>query len=279
MTELSRQTQLPEWLESALPGALQRAEGLYQSGSPVAPAAPVAGFGGDTLAAMDMVRGLSGAPSTAVQPGLDAWQQTVSGGFLPDAMAPQLDAAYKAAERRIVPQIGSMFSQGGRYGSGAHQATLARELGGAWSDAFADLYNTERGRQQQALGMVPGLNAMMQGAEMLPIQALSGIGAAQDALAQAQMDAQYRSELSGLDQPARTFDEYLARLQGIAPFAPTSTTGTTMQEGEQAGSQTRPLYSNTAGSLLGGAAMAAPLLFGGGPFMAGGGGLLGLLGR
>ena len=68
--------------------------------------------------------------------------------------------------------------------------------------------------------------------------------------------------------------EDLSRIFSEAMSGTQSGTASQTQEGQQM----QPVYDNTLGSILGGTAAAAPLLFGGAPFAAGGAGLLGLLG-
>lgn len=108
------------------------------------------------------------------------------------------DAYMNAARRRVVPAVDSMFSQGGRYGSGSHQALLAREL----SDSYAGLYNQERNRQQNALGAMGNIYEAERGRQQAAAGALpdlanidyseyarlGGVGAAKEAQTQAKLD-------------------------------------------------------------------------------------------
>lgn len=104
--------------------------------------------------------------------------QTMGGGFL--GSNPFLESMYRSASdpmvdqfsRAIVPAITSQFAQGGRYGSGLHQQAvtdaagqLADALGGMGAQLYGGTYESERERQQQALGQGLLASGMFQQAE------------------------------------------------------------------------------------------------------------------
>lgn len=91
---------------------------------------------------------------------------TMQGGFL--GSNPFLDSMYRSASdpmvdqfsRAIAPAITSQFAAGGRYGSGLHQQAvtdaagqLADALGSMGANLYGGAYESERGRQQQAMGL------------------------------------------------------------------------------------------------------------------------------
>lgn len=117
--------------------------------------------------------------------------QTMGGGFL--GSNPFLDSMYRSASdpmvdqfsRAIAPAITSQFAAGGRYGSGLHQQAvtdaagqLADALGGMGAQLYGGAYESERGRQQQAMGqgiMASGLFQQAEEAERMRQQQLIGM--------------------------------------------------------------------------------------------------------
>lgn len=98
------------------------------------------------------------------------------------------------------------------------------------------LYGDERSRQMQALGMAPTFQSMA----YQPAQALRGVGATREAKAQEELADQIarweREQYGG----QMALDQYIARIQGMAPYA--GTMGTTIS----------PMYRNPLAGALGG---------------------------
>jgi hypothetical protein len=142
---------------------------------------------------------------------------------------PYLDAVLGKSMQDSANAVNSQFSAAGRYGSGAHAGSLARELGGIETNARMGNYTTERQNQQQAQGLLGQYG--LAGAQMAPqvdaakaAQIGYGLqaGALQDAQAQAVKNAQ-----SGL-----TGNQYQASLAvPIAGLGGTQT-GTTTQSSQ-----------------------------------------------
>lgn len=99
--------------------------------------------------------------------------RTMGGEFM--GQNPYLDQMYGRAaqnvtrqfQRSVLPELESRFARAGRVPSGALQAgrgeamrSLAGELGGMATDIYGGAYETERGRQERAMGMAPSLSAM-----------------------------------------------------------------------------------------------------------------------
>ena len=216
-------------------GIYPAAQQLYQSNAPT-----VAGFSPEQEAAFGLQtqRALSGSPLNfaAQQQNLS----TINGDYLYGN--PGFNAAYQAAANKIIPQVDSAFASGGRYGSGLAETAKAGALG----DAFAGLYNAERGRQQNAVSMAPNLAAQ----DYFDYSQLADVGAQRQALAQQQ-----------LDSPFTRLQRYASVIQPGAGIGGTST-------------QTSPLYKNRLSGALGGALVGSQV---GGPWGALIGGGLGLL--
>lgn len=68
---------------------------------------------------------------------------------------PYLDAMYGRAADQVTSSVNGNFAQAGRYGSGAHTASLTEGLGNMATDIYGGAYEADRGRQMQAIGMAP----------------------------------------------------------------------------------------------------------------------------
>ena len=214
-------TELPSWLQPAMQRGVERAEGLYQQGAP----APmqITPFSADTQQAFGMMR-QNAANGMGMNPAFDQFNATLNGDYL---NGPGMDAQMQAATNRIVPQVQGMFARSGRGGSGLAQHAMTSAL----ADAQAGLYSDERQRQMQMMGMAPNMARL----SMMPAQQLAAIGSAQEAQQQAVNQQQYQA--ANADQ--MSLDNYLQRIQGIAPHA-----GGTM-------TSRQPIHRNPLGSLLG----------------------------
>lgn len=68
---------------------------------------------------------------------------------------PYLDAMYNQAAGKVAGSVNSNFANAGRYGSGAHTASLTEGLGNMATQLYGGAYEADRGRQMQAIGMAP----------------------------------------------------------------------------------------------------------------------------
>lgn len=68
---------------------------------------------------------------------------------------PYLDAAYQNASEQVGDSVNGNFSQAGRYGSGAHTASLTKGLGDVATNIYGGAYEADQGRRLQAAGMAP----------------------------------------------------------------------------------------------------------------------------
>ncbi len=69
---------------------------------------------------------------------------------------PYLDAVIGNTTTGVADKVNSQFSAAGRYGSGAHTATLAKEIGNLDASMRLSNYNTERGNQNAASSTLYG---------------------------------------------------------------------------------------------------------------------------
>lgn len=183
--------------------------------------------------------------------GMDTLIRTANGSMV--GKNPYLDAVLGRSMQDAADATNAQFSAAGRYGSGAHSGSLARELGGIETTARMNQFNTERGNQLNAAQLLGSLG--LQGADMAtkvdPLKATQiGYGLTAGQLKDAQGDALRTAPLKALEWQS-----------GITtPIASLGQEGTTINKTK----------GNVLGQVLGGLQMGAGLMTGN-PMMAAGG--------
>ncbi len=276
--------------------ALQMTESAALGGSPIVDAAQnvaLAGITGNLPTSANAIAAdrlnsqiLAGnylTPQTAAgRAAYDLDQRTIAGEFL-DAENPYFSKAVEAASRPVTSQVGSMFSRGGRYGSGANQDVLSRSIGDISSKMAYQNYAQERANQiaaqnrvnaleqagrarqdaaasasmnrelqnraqrMQFMGMVPGLRNL----DFADAQKIAGVGAARDAEAQARLSADIDRFNFGQNVGRQKLGDYASLVRG-GTFGGTTTS-------------ISPQFYNPAANYLGlglGAASLGSMLFG-----------------
>jgi hypothetical protein len=133
---------------------------------------------------------------SAFNPAVSYLSDAASGKYLDPANNPQLkgylDAMFRPQAEQfndiILPSLDSKFAGSGRTAGGAHFDSSMRgyqDLARSQSDATAKLYESERGLQQGAAGMLPGVLGQKSGLANNWLQVLNGVGARDDANNQA----------------------------------------------------------------------------------------------
>src|SRR3990167_2189235 len=89
-----------------------------------------------------------GGISPVTQAGGGYLQDTIGGNYLNSN--PYLDSMYDKAAGKVSAGVNSLFSKGGRFGSGAHQGVLGDTLSGLATDIYGGNYAAERTNQQNA---------------------------------------------------------------------------------------------------------------------------------
>jgi len=84
----------------------------------------------------------------------DYFSDVISGKYLDPTSNPGLQSVLDRNARDVTGQVNSQFSMAGRYGSGAHDGVLTRELADSNGAILADAYNRERANQGAAAGAV-----------------------------------------------------------------------------------------------------------------------------
>ena len=189
----------------------------YYPGSTVTP------FSQQTEDALNSIEGRARTGSGVQAAGNQQMLNTIQGGYL--NANPYLDSMYNRAARpvaenfanSVAPSIQAQFGRAGRYGSGLYQQAqstaqdnLGRTLGEMGTDIYGRAYESERGRQQEAIRGAPEYAAK----DYQDAQALMGVGGQREA--QASMQLQDLVNRYNFDQqaPWSNLGNYASLVQG-----------------------------------------------------------------
>ena len=248
---------------------LERAQSLFLTGEQprffegqtyVSPSA-------QTQQALAQQEALATQASPVLQQAQQAYQQslggigaTAGGQFL--GSNPYQQAMMQAATRpleqqfsnQVLPNIASLFSKSGRYGSGAMQGALGqasesygRALGDITSNIAGQQYQQERGLQQQAQLAQAQLAAAapsIYGQQFLPTQQLAQVGAAREQIAAQPLQEQMARFQFGQQLPYQQLSGYLSSVYG-------SPMGKFGSQSQQTSMPSNPIINTAAGAGLG----------------------------
>lgn len=265
----------PDFQKPFITKGLHEAERLYDSQAPeYFPGQTFVPFSPETETALDQqaARAQGGNPlnPAAQSVAFDTLGGAYLGGnpFFQGAFDAQVRPMVEQYTQQIAPGIDSSFAGAGRYGSNAYATarnTADESFGRALADTAGKLayqnYDQERGRQQEAMGIAPQLANI----DYTDIQQLANVGAAREAQAGTEMQADINRFNFEQQKPFDKLAQYMALISG--------------GYGSQ-GTTTQPVFSSPGASFLGGAATGAGIgnMIGGGTGAAVGAGLGGLLG-
>jgi hypothetical protein len=240
----------------------ERAESLYgQPGPSYYPGQTYVGFSPQTETALTAAQTRATAGSPLLQQAQSELLKQAQGQYLSPTTNPYLQGLYNQMAGDVTAGVQSAFAGSGRYGSGANQAVLARELGNLANQVYAPAYQQERANMQNVLFSAPQLAQ----ADYQDIGRLRQVGAEREglqeaALADAMQRYQYQQQL-----PYEKLRAYQA-----------ATGGSYGQSREMM----QPLQRNLAAGLLSGGLAGAEIgsmMGSANPYWALGGGLLGML--
>lgn len=238
--------------QPALQQSITNAQNLYNQGVGAQPytGSTVVPYANQTIQSMNALEGIAGGAqpafdanfnrvaANAAQGGLNQLQQGAVSQLQPMAQGDMLvrnnpftEAVVDRSAEQMAHRVNEAMSGAGRFGSGAHQGTLAREIGDMSNRAYMQDYNRERGYQQDAIGSLfnagqqqqANINAAtgaLQGAlagQTAPAGLLGQVGGAYEDLATRQLNDQLRVWNESQNLPW----ENLARLNAIASGAGT----------------------------------------------------------
>ena len=218
-SQSSTQTVKP-WNMDALKGVQSDASGLYGAGgfsfSPYT-GDRVAGFGNTSQMGQNAII----QQARGGTPGTDAAIGTLTGMMDGDAVYRDMDGVRSSILGSAIPAATSMFSGSGMANSSAAQAGVGKAATAALAPFEYGAWENSQNRALSAAQAMPGLEA----AQYLPGTMLSQVGAAQDAMAQSEIDASmdYWNERQSQDYDALA--RYASLLGGLGGMGST-TTGT-----------------------------------------------------
>ena len=131
-----------EFIRPYLTQAIDYSQDLFESSMPnYFPNATYTGFAPETETALN----LATARATAGNPLLNQAQTEasgiLSGNYLSPTSNPYTQALYNQMADDVTSKINSQFTEAGRFGSGANQEILTRELGDLANKVYGDQYN------------------------------------------------------------------------------------------------------------------------------------------
>lgn len=197
---------------------------LYETGGPKGfGQSRVADFSAPTETALQNIQNTAMAGSPNIGIGQNLLGQTLSGDFLNSN--PYLDQMYNQAadnvtrnyREAVAPSIGANADAQGRFGSGLYQNMMAnsqRELGDTLgrlaTNVYGQNYATERGRQDAALGKIPGMANL----NYFDANQLLNAGQMRDEQAQNQLIDQYNQYMFDQNRPTRALQDYQKAITG-----------------------------------------------------------------
>jgi hypothetical protein len=264
---------------------LERAQSLFLTGEQpkffegqtfVSPSA-------QTQQALAQQEALATQASPVLQQAQQAYQQslggigaTAGGQFLGanPYQAQMMQAATRPLEQQfsnqVLPQIASLYSRAGRYGSNAMQGALGqateaytRGLGDITGTIAGQQFQAERGLQQQAqLGQAQLAAAApsIYGQQFIPSQQLAQVGAAREQIAAQPLQEQMARFNFGQQLPYQQLSGYLSSVYGspMGNFG-TQTQSTTMPSNPLMGGLAGAGLGYLGGQFLGGSGLMNPV--------------------
>lgn len=189
----------------------------------------------------------TGSPDTMYTPS-EGMNRFMSGEMLSPDSNPWLKGMYEDAAGAVRGQVASQFAGSGRYGSGANQEILGRNLGQLANSMYGGAY--QQGVQQMLSANMLGdqLTAQNPSRQLQAAGLFPAIGAARDR----DMMTLMAAEQGQIDAPWLNLQRYMQTVNPGINFGSTQT-------------QQTPYYSNPVGQglgLLGGGLSAANMAFG-----------------
>jgi hypothetical protein len=181
----------PKWQLPYIQQGMQGAQNIYQNGG-----TPVVPFSNETEMALQRTAGRAQAGSPGVQAAQNVNQQTINGSFL--GSNPYLDQTFNRAALATQNQLASQFAGSGRNVE-ASEGLRAQQLNDLATGIYGGAYDSERNRQQQAIGMASGLANQ----DYVDLGQLASVGAQREGLSREQAE-----------QPGLALDQYLGRVTG-----------------------------------------------------------------
>lgn len=247
--------------QPALKDAIGTAEQFFSSGQYAADpysGQTIAGFGDTTQQAQDMVMDRAEAGAPLVEQASGTLSSMMDGNYQSEL----LNSVKENALGSAVPAAASMFSGSGMTNSSQAMDTVGRAATEAVAPIEYGAFENAQARAMSAAGMAP----QMEAAGYMPAQMIAGVGQAEDALAQANIDADVQNYYASENQDINNFQGYLSNLTALGGMGgSTSATGPSGQPSSAAQIASAGLGGLGAyGALAGIPGIGAPMAIGGG---------------
>lgn len=197
------------------------------SGSEFFPGDTLAPRSPETVGALGQLTNNAYSGNTAASAAYGDSTKTLEGQYLDPSTNPHLRGIYDRTAGDIRNQVGSVFAKGGRYGGAYHQDTLQRGLTDAANTIYGSQYQGERDNMMRAQALAP------QSASLQNFSAgqLAGVGQANDARSQAEINAERERFEYGRDFPAASLSRYSQIVNGTSGLGGQSTSSSSTNNG------------------------------------------------
>ncbi|MBX6322977.1 MAG: hypothetical protein IRY94_14200 [Rhodospirillaceae bacterium] len=227
------------------------ARALYRSNKPsYFPKSTVAPLSAETEAALAMQAARARAGSALTAPAREQVQAVLRGDYL-NAGNPAFAAMAQRVADEVTPRVNSQFAAAGRYGSGAHAATLGRALADEIGALAYRNYADERANQLKAAALAPQLAR----ADYADIDRLAAVGARRDELAQALLNDEVArfnfAQALPFDKLAQYQDFITGSYGGTRTLTQPYTRGGSVLSGLQTGAAVGSAINSPWGTVIG----------------------------
>lgn len=214
---------------------------LYgQQGPDYFPNSTVAGFAPEQLQAYQLGTDRALQGNDTVNMAESYAQDVLSGKYLNSD--PYNDAVFKNVQQQVMPAVNTQWKNSGRFNSELHGGNMVDRLTTAFSPYASQIYQSERGRMDNAMSMSPTFAQQ----DWTNLGALENVGKQKQDLAQQEIDDQVNRWNYYANQPGQKLDEYMQRIMGNYGG---TTSGTSKSKTSQGIGNT---ILGATGSLLGG---------------------------
>lgn len=222
---------IPSYVKPYYTDLLDKSEELFETPRELFSGSYTVPFSEPTQTGMDQAMALARAGDPLNQASTDVAQQTLQGNFLSNTN-PYFQQAMQSAFDPVEARVNSIFSRGGRLGSGANQAVLANELAKISAPLAMANYQQERQNQLDALKIAP----IIRGQQFEDAQKLINLGSVLEDQQARELQEQIMRDQFQYTEPRERLENQLAFVTG-ATRGGTSTT-------------TQPIYGQSQSNFL-----------------------------
>jgi hypothetical protein len=199
---------------------------LYQQQSPdYYPGSTVAGFAPEQMQAYQLGTDRALQGNQTVNQAESYAQDVLSGKYLNSD--PYNDSVFRNVQQKVMPAVNTQWNNSGRYGSELHAGDMTDRLTTAFAPYASQIYQSERGRMDNAMSMSPTFAAQ----DWTNLGALENVGKQKQDLAQSELDDAVNRWNFYANQPGMKLDEYMQRVMGNYGGTESSTSTSKTKQG------------------------------------------------